>query len=197
MAQRLRGAMGDATPRDVAAAMWSVYYHSSYLPSLKPSVFDRVRPLEDRKAPDWGLSPLQLQPLPDAIRVLLGGEGPYARLRRLQALRTLGAAGLANAARLESLITKAEKRNDNENAATVARVRQEIHTLLERVIDDWKIKRFLTLLVIHPGQVRAYLDELVMTVNTCAPVGTTCSALYEPTGAAGGEPITTVTATAY
>ena len=188
--------MGDATPRDVAAAMWSVYYHSMYLPSLKPSLFDRVQPLGGREPPDWGPSPLKRQPLPEAISVLLGGDGPYARMRRLQALRKLGAAGLANAARLQALITEANERKDTEHAATVKAVEEVVKTLLVQVGNDWGRERFLTLRIIHPGQVNAYIDELVMATGICAPVGTTCSALYEPNGA-GGEPITTVTATAY
>jgi len=189
--------MDGATAAAVAAAMWSVYYHSTYLPSLKPSIFDRVRPLDGRKPPDWGPSPLKLQPLPEAITVLLGITGTFARLRRLQALRKLGAVGLANKVRLEALIKKANERGDSEHAAKVVRVGEVIYKLLEQLVEDWKTKRFLTLPLIHPGHVNAYIDELLAGLNTCAPVGTTCSALYEPNGAGDGNPITTVTATAY
>jgi hypothetical protein len=187
------GAMGGAAAAAVAAAMWSVYYHSTDLPSLKPSIFDRVRPLDGRQPPDWGPSPLQLQPLAEAIGVLLSGQGAYARLRRLQALRKLGAAGLANAARLKALIEKA----DSEHAAKVARVGEAIDKLLEQVVEDWKTERFRTLRLIRPAHVSAYIDELLLGLNTCAPVGTTCSALYEPNGAGDDNPITTVRATAY
>jgi len=48
-----------------------------------------------------------------------------------------------------------------------------------------------------PSQANAYLDEGLARSGACAPVATSCVACYSPRGAAGGEPITTITAGCY
>jgi hypothetical protein len=171
--------------------MWSIYYHSIYLPTLRKSVLELVRPPSHTEPVD---PPLRLVRLSDAIKVVLSAaDDRRASLRRLQALRKLAAMGLANPAYREALIRKG-----GTDSETIKEAGKVVDLLAERVWEEFRlglsIQAFRTM---APAEANAWLDEALMLSAACAPVATTCVACYSPRGAAGGEPITTVTAGCY
>jgi hypothetical protein len=177
--------------------MWSIYYHSTYLPTLRKSVLERVKApssTEDDVPP-----PLQLQPLHEAVNVVLtagGANDRQARLRRLQALRKLASMGLANPTYRDALRTSPH--TDSETASRIEKSGTVVDLLVKRVWKEFKIKLPINAIkIMAPSAANAYLDECLSLSTVCAPVATTCVACYSPRGAAGGEPITTVTAGCY
>ena len=176
--------LDEAHPGGLAPAMWSIYYHSAYLPSLRKSVFELVAP------------PLfRLLPLAEAVNTVLtaGADDRQARLRRLQALRKLASMGLANPRYREWL---RERGGDNLRINEAGPV---VDILVARVWEEFELElnKIDTLRIMSPVEANSYLDENLSLSGVCAPVATTCVACYSPRGAAGGEPITTVTAGSY
>jgi len=177
--------------------MWSIYYHSINLPTLRKSVLELVQPpSRDDTVPP----PLRLLPLHEAVSIVLtAGEGAddrKARLRHLQALRKLASMGLANPTYREALSRKPH--TDPEIASRISEAGRLVDRLAERVWEEFKLRLSIkALMIMAPPEANAFLDEALILSDACAPVATTCVACYSPRGAAGGEPITTVTAGCY
>jgi hypothetical protein len=168
--------------------MWSIYYHSTNLPTLRRSVLELV------ETP----SPLQLQPLHKAINAVLTADADdrQARLRRLQAVRKLASMGLANPTYRKLLSEKPH--TDSDTAARIAASGGVVDLLVERVWAEFKLQPSITAFrLMEPAEANGYLDEALALTSACAPVAITCVACYSPRGAAGGQPITTVTAGCY
>src|SRR5262245_778511 len=177
--------------------MWSIYYHSIHLPTLRKSVLELV---QTPPRPDSVKPPLQLLPLSEDVNaVLSAGTGPddrKARLRRLQALRKLAGMGFANPTYREVLIKRPD--TDPETRLRIRDAGKFVDLLVERVLTEFRLKSSIDAFrIIAPPEANAYLDEGLTSSGVCAPVATTCVACYSPRGAAGGEPITTVTAGCY
>jgi hypothetical protein len=177
--------------------MWSIYYHSIYLPTLRKSVLDLVQAPSDS---DTVPPPLRLLPLSEAVNVVLSaGAGVHdrkARLRRLQVLRKLAGMGLANPAYREVLIKGNE--TDSETVLRIKAAGKVVDLLVERVWEEFRLKSSIQAFrIMAPAEANSYLDEALSSSGTCAPVATTCVACYSHRGAAGGEPITTVTSGCY
>jgi len=139
-------------------------------------------------------------PLSDAVNTVLkagnGAHGRQARLLRLQALRKLAGMGLANPAYREWLSKKPH--SDTELISRINEAGKAVDLLAERVWEEFKLGLPITALrIMAPPEANTFLDEALVLSASCAPVATTCVACYSPRGAAGGEPITTVTAGCY
>jgi hypothetical protein len=104
--------------------------------------------------------------------------------------------GLANptyrAVLIENLHT------DSETVERINEAGKAVDLLVNRVWEEFRPKLPITALrMMAPPEANGYLDEALSSSGTCAPIATTCVACYSPRGAAGGEPITTVTAGCY
>jgi hypothetical protein len=176
--------------------MWSIYYHSINLPTLRKSVLELVQAPSRPDVPP----PLRLLPLSEAVKVVLkdgfGADDRKARLRRLQALRKLASMGLANPTYREALIKMPH--TDQETVSRIGEAGKIVDLLVDRVWTEFRLKVSIDgFRIMAPAEANNYLDEGLTSSGACAPVATTCVACYSPRGAAGGEPITTVTAGCY
>jgi hypothetical protein len=130
--------------------------------------------------------------LAQAVNAVLIAKDKQARHRRLQALRKLASLGLANPTYRAKLI----QRGGDE--VVINEAGELVDLLVQKVWEEFTLKLTLTdLKILAPAEANAYLDTAMSVSGVCAPVATNCDACYSPRGAAGGEPITTVTTSCY
>lgn len=212
----------EATLGGIAPAMWSIYYHSIYLPTLRKSVLELVQAPSSAETPLGDLlvgrgkdvatlpaqvsallgvqtqpattvaPPLRLLPLAQAANAVLIAKDKHARHRRLQALRKLASLGLANPEYRAKLI---ETGGDEVRINEAGEV---VDLLVQKVWEEFTLKPSITdLQILAPAEANTYLDTAMSLSGVCAPIATSCVACYSPRGAAGGEPITKVTTSCY
>ena len=173
------GAPLHAKNRELRAAMWSVYYHTLYVPTLR-------RPLVH--TPDQHFGPI---PLEQALKTIVAADDAGRHERWVRVLAQLGVAGLTARKRLEELRDSARAAEDqawlrriDEVAFEIARLAQVLDIPSAVFVD----KSRLDLL--------RFLFEEMLARRRCLVIEPSCETTFTPFDLATGRPVTTVTARA-
>jgi hypothetical protein len=172
----------DAPPRNrpVRAAMWSVYYHTFFLQTLRRSVLE----LANR-----GLGPI---PLDRALETVLAADDALAQRRRLRVLERLGLAGFTSSVRMDELRAAAREAADERWLKRIDDVQLRVENLSISLKIDWQ-----TLSDQPQQEFRKFLYSLMPAlIAGCQVTDSSCETCYDPADEATSRPLTTVTARA-
>ena len=172
------GAPPEVKNRALRAAMWSVYYHTLNLQTLR-------RPLVRAAEKDFGPIPLE-----QALQRIVDADDHGSEERRFRVLGQLGMAGLASRARLEELRAVA---HNAEEVGLVSSI-EEVQFQMVRLTESLGIPS-AAILDKSRSQLLAFLLELMRSRRVCVVIEPSCetsSTLWD----ANGRPFTTVTARA-
>lgn len=172
------GAPSEVRNRALRAAMWSVYYNTLNLQTLR-------RPLVRAAEKDFGPIPLD-----EALRRVVDADDPGSEERRFRVLGQLGMAGLTTRARLDELRAMAHDAEDPDWLAHI----DAVEIQLGRLSQSLDIASTV-ILDKSRSQLLAFLLELMRARRACLVIEPSCETTYTPFDASG-RPFTTVTARA-
>ena len=164
----------------IRAALWSVYFHSFYVRTLRRSVFDHID----------GPIPFRPIPLPDAIQILLEDQDSVRPYRQLRALRRMERAGFLDQERWNRLRRAADEAGDAVWQKRLLDVEAKVKQLASAL--DFDLGRLVT-----PRDGWQLLNQHFTGLNpTCQTLNPTCIACHNPSFPPTDRPATTVTARA-